>query len=173
MLTPSGFPVWCWFQVRPRCWLLGHIFYFSIISVFFWLSCVNFGIRANIDLSEASRSQSRTRKKITTKKKKTHARPITHQPPKPIKSTPIATEPNNHQPPTAAKPKTSPHSLVVKTQNPTPHLWPPPMPKPETSSCHSSMPHVAIVSSSSCRHQASVSNIGWGPSLQRLLLSPI
>ena len=50
------------------------------------------------------------------KKKETHARPITHQPPIPIKSTPTATEPNNHQPP----------------QSPTPHLTHQP-PKPNTS----------------------------------------
>ena len=49
------------------------------------------------------------------KDKETHARPITHQPPKPIKSTPTAAEPNNHQPP----------------QSPTPHLTHQP-PKPNT-----------------------------------------
>ena len=49
------------------------------------------------------------------KNKETHARPITHQPPKPIKSTPTAAEPNNHQPP----------------QSPTPHLTHQP-PKPNT-----------------------------------------
>ena len=52
------------------------------------------------------------------KKKETHARPITHKPPKPIKSTPTATEPNNHQPQATAKPNTSPHSPAAKTQNP-------------------------------------------------------
>ena len=64
MLTPSGFPAWCWFQARLRCWLLGHIPLFFYCLVLFWLSCVIFGIRANID----PHSQSKTIK-ITTKKK--------------------------------------------------------------------------------------------------------
>ena len=52
-------------------------FIFSVISVLFLLSCVNFGIRTNIDLSEASHSQSRTRKKnFTTKKKKKKPSPL-------------------------------------------------------------------------------------------------
>ena len=74
------------------------------------------------------------------KKKETHARPITHQPPKPIKSTPTTAEPNNHQPP----------------QSPTPHLTHQPpkpntlpsttaMPKPEMNSRHSSMPRAGAV----------------------------
>ena len=50
-------------------------------------------------------------KKKKEKKKETHARPITHQPPKPIKSTPTATKPN-----------TSPHSPAAK--NPKPNTSP-------------------------------------------------
>ena len=57
-------------------------FIFSVISVLFLLSCVNFGIRTNIDLSEASHSQSRTRKKnFTTKKKKKKSLSIVFSPP--------------------------------------------------------------------------------------------
>ena len=141
------------------CRLLSYILYFSIISILFWLSCVSFGIRANIDLSDLKHPAVNPKlEKITTKKKKkkkslsivfsppesclchffylvqesfhsvvfpstkkkkeTHARPITHKPPKPIKSTPTATEPNNHQPQATAKPNTSPHSPAAKTQNP-------------------------------------------------------
>ena len=82
VLTPSGFPAWCWLQARPRCWLLGYIFYFSVISVLFWLSCVSFGIRANIGLSKVSHSQSRTKKKSPQKKKKKKSLSIVFSPPK-------------------------------------------------------------------------------------------
>ena len=65
VLTPSGLPAWCWLQARPKCWLLGHIFYFSVVLVLFWLSCFIFDIRVNTDLFEAlSQSiQNRTKKR--------------------------------------------------------------------------------------------------------------
>ena len=110
------------------------------------------------------------------KKKETHARPITHQRPKPIKSTPTAAEPNNHQPP----------------QSPTPHLTHQP-PKPNTSPsttaakdidhrrCQSprraaaTLPCLVLPLSppSSRHHQASISNAGQGPSSQRQPLFPV
>ena len=51
-------------MLTPRLFL-----YISVVLVLFWLSCVIFGIKANIDRSEASRSQSRTRKNHPKKKK--------------------------------------------------------------------------------------------------------
>ena len=50
-------------MLTPRSYL-----YFSVVLVLFWLSCVIFGIKANIDRSEASCSQSRTRKNHPKKK---------------------------------------------------------------------------------------------------------
>ena len=165
VLTPSGFPAWCWLQAKPRYRLPGHMptpklyplffHYFNFVLVVlrqFWYQSKHRSI-----WSEASRSQSKNRKNhhkkkkkkkslsivfsppesclchffylvqesfhsvvfpSTKKKKETHARPITHKPPKPIKSTPTATDPNNHQPQATAKPNTSPHSPAAKTQNP-------------------------------------------------------
>ena len=53
------------------CRLLSYILYFSIISILFWLSCVSFGIRANIDLSDLKHPAVNPKlEKITTKKKK-------------------------------------------------------------------------------------------------------
>ena len=161
---------------------------------FVLVSCVSFGIKANIDLFDLKHPTVNPElEKITTKKKKKKSLSIVFslpesclchffylvqeschsvvQPPKPIKSTPTAAEPNNPQPPAVAKPNTSPHSPAAKTQNPTPHPRPPPMPKPETSSRHSSMPRAATVSLSLRYHQASVSNAGRGPLSQRLPLS--
>ena len=54
-------------MLTPRSYL-----YFSVVLVLFRLSYVIFGIRANINRSEASRSQSRTRKNHPKKKKIPH-----------------------------------------------------------------------------------------------------
>ena len=37
MLTPSGFPAWCWLQARPKCWLLRS--YLLFFPLFQFCSC--------------------------------------------------------------------------------------------------------------------------------------
>ena len=37
MLTPSGFPAWCWLQARPKCWLLRS--YLLFFRLFQFCSC--------------------------------------------------------------------------------------------------------------------------------------
>ena len=51
MLTPNGFFTWCWLQVRPKCWLLGHISLFFCCFILSWLSHVIFGIRVKVMVS--------------------------------------------------------------------------------------------------------------------------
>ena len=64
VLTPSGFPAWCWLQARSRCWLLSHIplFFrcFSFVLVVlrqFWYQSKHRSVWSIIA------SQSRTKKK--------------------------------------------------------------------------------------------------------------
>ena len=78
VLTPSGFPAWCWLQAKPRYRLPGHMptpklyplffHYFNFVLVVlrqFWYQSKHRSI-----WSEASRSQSKTRKNHHKKKKK-------------------------------------------------------------------------------------------------------
>ena len=95
VLTPSKAQV-----LTPR----SYIFYFSVLSILFWLSCVSFGIRANTDLLKHHRrkepeniTHKKKEKKKPTRSTPTASKPINHQPPKPTRSTPTAPKPNSHQ----------------------------------------------------------------------------
>ena len=70
VLTPSGFLLGAYSKSGLDVDFQVISFYFIIVSVLFCLSCVDFGIRANTDLFEASLPSIQNQKNITHKKKK-------------------------------------------------------------------------------------------------------